>query len=124
MTCVGGPSTPQCRQSPGCGESSATAGVGACPRTRLSTQKAIKPPSTAAIAQISSAICQPAVNAAGSAYFSPVMPAAAGSTATASSDPVLATALFTPEATPACRSGAAASTVAVTGATAITRPRP
>ena len=35
-----------------------------------------------------------------------------------------ATALLTPEATPACRAGAAASTVEVSGATTRDRPRP
>ena len=51
-------------------------------------------------------------------------PTATGSAATASSAPARATALLTPLAMPACSSGAAASTVAVSGATISASPRP
>ena len=49
-------------------------------------------------------------------------PTATGSAATASSEPARATALLTPLAMPACSSGAAASTVAVSGATISAEP--
>ena len=54
----------------------------------------------------------------------PVRPTAAGSAATASSEPARATALLTPLAMPAWSSGAAASTVEVSGATITARPSP
>src|SRR6266511_1627358 len=53
----------------------------------------------------------------------PAMPAATGRVATASSPAARATALLTAEATPACSALAAASTVAVSGATVSDRPR-
>ncbi len=51
-------------------------------------------------------------------------PATTGIAATASSCPVRATALLTPEATPACSSSTAPSAVAVSGATVRERPSP
>ena len=51
-------------------------------------------------------------------------PATTGIAATASSCPVRATALLTPEAMPACSSSTAPSAVAVSGATVSDRPRP
>ena len=53
-----------------------------------------------------------------------MMPAAAGSTATAISPAVLATSLLTADAIPACSAGAAARTVEVSGATVTAAPRP
>ena len=63
-------------------------------------------------------------SSAGSAYAAPSSPTTSGSTAMASRPATRATALLTPLAMPACRSGAAASTVAVNGATVNDRPRP
>ena len=51
-------------------------------------------------------------------------PATTGIAATASSCPVRATALLTPDATPACSSSTAPSAVAVSGATVSDRPSP
>ena len=51
-------------------------------------------------------------------------PAAAGSTATAMRPAALETSLLTAEAIPAFSAGAAASTVAVSGATLMARPKP
>ena len=51
-------------------------------------------------------------------------PAAAGSTDTAIRPAARATSLLTAEAMPACSSGAAASAVAVSGATVTVRPKP
>ena len=82
------------------------------------------PPATSSTAQISMAVPYAASNTAGSAYSSPPRPTATGSAATASSVPERATALLTPLAMPACSSGAAARTVAVSGATISDRPRP
>ena len=50
------------------------------------------------------------------------MPASPGNTATANRPAVRATSLFTAEATPTWCAGAAASTVAVSGATVIDSP--
>ena len=54
----------------------------------------------------------------------PVSPAIGGTTATASSPALRATALLTPDAAPACSVGAAASTVEVSGATSVVIPSP
>src|SRR6266567_2585143 len=113
---------PQCRHS-GC-LGAPGSGVGSAPSTVLLMPSAHTAPTTARPAQISRADRQLAVSATGLAYPAPDSPTTAGSTATASRLPVRATALFTPDATPANRSGAAASTVAVTGATIADRPRP
>ena len=51
-------------------------------------------------------------------------PVSSGMAATANSPAARATALFTPDATPAWRTSAAASTVAVSGATVTARPMP
>ena len=51
-------------------------------------------------------------------------PAAAGSTATAMREAARATSLLTADAIPACSAGTAASTVEVSGATLMARPRP
>jgi hypothetical protein len=53
-----------------------------------------------------------------------VRPAIRGNTATASRPATLETALLIPEAIPEWRASAAASTVAVTGATTTVSPRP
>lgn len=52
------------------------------------------------------------------------MPAAAGNVATASKPATRATALLVPDATPASESGTEASTVDVSGATVMDKPRP
>ncbi len=53
-----------------------------------------------------------------------MIPAASGRAATAASCAARATVVFTPDATPAKRSGTAPSAVAVSGATVVTRPNP
>ena len=68
------------------------------------------------------AVRKPALKAAGRAKLAVVRPAAAGRTATAISPAARATALFTAEARPACATGAAARTVAVSGDTVRARP--
>ena len=52
------------------------------------------------------------------------MPDSAGNTATANSAAVRATSLFTADATPTSLGGAAAITVAVSGATVVAMPSP
>ena len=54
----------------------------------------------------------------------PLTPAAAGTAATPISCAARARVLLTPDAMPACRSGAEPSAVAVSGATAVDSPRP
>ena len=82
------------------------------------------PPITRMAAQIIIAIRKASSKVAGSAYSSPCSPTTTGSAATASREPARATALLTPLAMPACSSGAAASTVAVSGAIISESPSP
>ena len=82
------------------------------------------PPAASSTAQIMMAMRYAASKATGSAYSAPCSPTTTGSAATASSAPARATALLTPLAMPACSSGAAASTVAVSGATISESPSP
>src|SRR3954447_15605008 len=86
--------------------------------------QASTPPATATHAVMIMAVWNAEVSACGFVYASLDRPAARGSTATAISDAVRATALLMPDATPAWLAGAAASTVAVTGATTNTSPIP
>ena len=80
--------------------------------------------STARPAQIHMARAKPCVSRRPESFANPPIPAAAGSAAAEMRPASRATALFTPDATPASRSGAAASTAAVSGATSIESPRP
>ncbi len=82
------------------------------------------PPTAHRAAASVRAIRNPSEKAAGSPASAPLIPATAGSTATATSPAARATALLTPDATPACRSDAAASTVLVNGATVVASPNP
>ena len=82
------------------------------------------PPITRITAQIIIAIRKASSKVAGSAYSSPCSPTTTGRAATASREPARATALLTPLAMPACSSGAAASTVAVSGAIINESPSP
>jgi hypothetical protein len=75
-------------------------------------------------AQMAAAVWKPVANWAVSRYAASVMPAAAGRTATAMRAAPRATSLLTADATPACRAGTAARTVAVSGATVTARPSP
>src|SRR5690606_12625960 len=95
---IGGPETPQKGRS----------GAGAGPPSRRSRSRASSPPPKLTAAMISiDGPNPPAIPAA------PLTPAAAGTAATPTSWAARATVLFTPEATPACRSGAEESAVAV-----------
>src|SRR5262249_26074380 len=82
------------------------------------------PPAAASVALISMAVRNPRANAVGSRYAVPVNPARPGITAIASRPAPREMALLTPEAIPAYRVAAAASTVAVSGATVSVSPRP
>src|SRR3569623_1680727 len=84
----------------------------------------IRPPTASRAAQISIAFEYAASKATGSAYWSPESTTATGNAATASSEPARATALLTPLAMPVRSSGAAARTVAVSGATIRASPCP
>ena len=84
--------------------------------------KASTPPAASPAAAIHIACSNPAEKSVTLEYEALVIPAATGNTATAINCAVLATSLFTAEATPACSAGAAASTVAVSGATVALRP--
>ena len=67
---------------------------------------------------------EPFESATGDLYAVAVMPDRAGNTATANSAAVRATSLFTADATPTSLEGAAAMTVAVSGATVVAMPSP
>src|SRR3954468_4571117 len=79
---------------------------------------------TNAAAAMSTASGKPSLTAPEPPNVTPLIPAKAGNTATAINPPVRATSLLTAEATPECSAGAAASTVAVSGATITATPRP
>ena len=75
-------------------------------------------------AEMSVAVLKPAENWSRCRYAAPVRPATGGRIATASSPPARDTSLLTAEAMPTLLAGAAASTVAVSGATLMARPNP
>src|SRR5215218_2449543 len=85
--------------------------------------KAMIPPSTTSPADHHSAAWKPATNSVLDTPVGP-NPATSGTAATASKPPTRATALLTPDATPECCASAAASTVAVKGATVNASPPP
>src|SRR6516164_6082873 len=101
-------------------------GLAAAGVVRRTSSRIVKNDSTApqatgtALARI--AIRKPCRNTSGCDCALPVRPASGGIAATNSSDPARATALLTPLATPACRTSAVASTVAVSGATTADKP--
>src|SRR5215467_1336743 len=101
-------------------------GLAAAGAARSASSRIVKNDSTApqatsaALARI--AIRKPCRNTSGCDWASPVRPASGGIAATNSSDAARATALLTPLATPACRTSAVASTVAVSGATTADKP--
>src|SRR5215831_298365 len=116
----GGASRPQWRHSSGAG---APAGRG----TRAGlviVNAASRPPATHVAPEMSTAVRKPAASASGCRYTVPVMPASAGSTATASRPPNRATSLLTAEAIPESSAGAELIAVAVSGATVIASPSP